>query len=208
MKTKTILVQLTVCCIFLLILTGCNDFLKDFKLGEVYYFTKDDLSYLYIDKDTLTPYEREVNYEDTVFFLLNSKDKCMAKVFTTISPGSSSWGGFEDYYWGFSILKFNGTSKIKTAEIQVEKDSIAESQKWLTVSCKCDWFTCRIDSSITSKFDTAQILNHVYTNVIKCYPSVKDSTSTFKSVYFDKNIGFIKIETVDGEKLELINDPK
>jgi hypothetical protein len=209
MKTKSIQIRVTIYCFILIIFTSCGKW--DFTLGNVYYFTKKDLSFLYINKDTLTPKERNINYYDTVYFLLNSKDKCMAEIYTNISP-DYDYAGFEERFRGDSWLEFHNTIHIKTSQVSVEKEhSNVEAKKYFTVfyyKWQNYYYTLDSIKESTIKLDTALILKHLYSEVIKLYPSIEDSTSKFKSIYFAKNIGFIKIETIDGEKLELINDPK
>jgi hypothetical protein len=209
MKTKTIQIRLSVWCFFLLILSGCD--LHLFEYPKIYQFTSDDLSFLYFNQDTLT-YDIEkdeaINYSDSVYFLYNSKDTCSAKIWTRINSHVNVFWGVENYLDGESEVYFNNIGNFMSAHINTSKQFENELYKMFEVYRKN--FTSQFEfiSSQNLEFDTALVLNHLYSGVLKFYPSKKDSTNKFKSIFFAKKFGYIKLETVDGEKLELINDLK
>jgi hypothetical protein len=216
MKTKSIIIR-TIFFFFPLIFIGCNDFWKDVKWHDVYYFSKDDLSYLYLDKDTLLPDEREIYFEDSLYFLINSKDTILAKVYTDIYAYNPYV--VEETFTGLSGIKFyrkDGQNSYSDAFIYIEKDTDSVPNIEFTITIRkllfhqyCSYFTV-LNSSERGKMklDTAYVLNQLYSNVIKFYPSKEDSTNKFKSIFFAKKCGYIRMETVDGEKIELINDLK
>jgi hypothetical protein len=59
----------------------------------------------------------------------------------------------------------------------------------------------------TVSLDTALVLGKIYQNVLKFYPPEEDK-SDIRLIYFAKKYGYIKIEKLDGTKLERIDRGK
>jgi hypothetical protein len=204
MKTKSIHIQLTICCFFLVIFSGCD--LHLFEYPEIYQFTSDDLSLIYFDQDTLIydiEKDEEINYSDTIRFLYNSKDTCNAIVSTRFYSIVNVFLGAKNFLWGESWVSFKNSGKFNWAEIDIIKKY--NDEVTLRIQSNGYYFA---ESSYQLKFDTALVLNNLYTDVIKFYPSKEDSTEFLKSIFLAKKFGIILMESTEGDKIELINDLK
>jgi hypothetical protein len=203
MKIKSVQIQLTVCCFFLLIFFGCN---LDLSYPKIYQFSSDELSLLYFDQDTLTydiEKDEEINYNDTVYFLYNSKDTCSAPVSTRIYSLVNVFWGVDNFLWGESWVSFKNSGRFTSAHLDIRKEY--EDEVTMRIQSHGYFFEA---NSYHLKFDTALVLNHLYSGVIKLYPSKEDSTEFLKSIYIAKKFGVILMESTEGEKIELINELK
>ena len=183
--------------VILNILTGCFD-----SNQEYYQLTSDDLSHLYIDRDSLVYHGNSVNYSDTIAFLHNSLDTLLVEVFTSISDSKPPWNDVNELA-GVSQLYFSKQTGFWYAMVNVFKygasANIYISFKMLVGGSN--------DVKLDIPTDTAFVLGKTYDNVYKIeYPD--NSPNKLKCIYFAKKFGFIKVETTDGRKLERLDISK
>jgi len=179
------------------LLTGC------FETNQEYYqLTSDDLSHLYIDRDSLVYDGNSVNCRDTIAFLHNSMDTLLVEVSTSISDSKPPWSDV-NVLIGVSEMHFSEQTGFWYAKVDVFKggDStkILINFNMLVGGCS----NVKLDIPL----DTALVLGKTYNNVYKFeYPD--NSLSKLKCIYFAKKYGFIKVETADGRKLEKLEISK
>jgi hypothetical protein len=104
------------------------------------------------------------------------------------------------------VSEFRPTSDIDIswAEVLISRDFIddPESEKWFYFGLKNGQSFTKVyrwNDSIT--FDTAKVLGRQYVDVIK-FRIDSLSPRSFKTIYFAKKYGFIKIETYEGYRIE------
>ena len=180
---------------------------EDDEIKKYHQFSKDDLSHLYYNKDTIVYNGEPLYYTDSVFFLINSADTMAYLVETEILsfPPMISISGTEDLY-GNSKIHFKDDFFIKYAGINISKTSNnSQSNKHFEINIKnyINGFVFHVED--TFSLDTASVLGNVYTDVYKFYPIEPErSLNGVNSIYFAKKYGFIKIETINGNQIELI----
>jgi hypothetical protein len=173
----------------------------------------DDLKHLYFNRDSVICEEEDIEFTDSVTFLLNSRDTitvaAKTKIWTTIDE-PLHLGNFDAN--GQSTIMFEKKTGFEFIQVSVYRslDWQYPSKKKYRVSLvnsdQVIIFSRIVDELINGVFplDTASVLNLVYNQVYKYDLSKEGNESNIKSVYFAKKYGFIKIEGHDGSKLELI----
>ena len=173
-------------------------------------FTSDDLAHLYYDNDTLTYYGQVINFHDTVYFLLNASDTIVLPVETKIYSSKSPWSIVNlEYIYGSSDIRFDKCTGFVFASISTNRtDNRWNSEKRFEVgmaNMNYNGFSKVIRSTDTiQSLDTAWVLGRLYQDVYKFYGPNENNYSHVKTVYFAKKYGYIKIESIDNKKLELI----
>jgi len=190
-----------------LILTACN------QDNTIRYrqLTKDDLSHLYYNKDTLTYKGINIIYRDTVIYQLNNTDTIHVKIETQINSYYSSPLNFENVedIGGKSLMRLDVKTGFKYANIAVSRTTDSWSaEKYFEVGANgINGFEKQYFSKDTVSLDTAKVLGKIYQNVYKFYPPI-EGKSDIRLIYFAKKYGYIKIEKTDGTKIERIDSGK
>ncbi len=175
-------------------------------------FTSDDLSYLYFNKDTLTYTGVKIIYRDTLIYLLNDTDSIHVTITTDIHSSLNPWSiiNIEDIY-GSSLMVFGKNTGFEFANIRVYRTGDSgNATKDFQVSAyginafNKQYFGAQTD---TVHLDTVLLHGKLYQNVYKFYPP-EDGKTDIRLIYFAKKYGYIKIEKLDGTKIELINNGK
>jgi hypothetical protein len=180
-----------------LLLIGCSDYTTNYKQ-----FSSDDLSHLYFNQDTLIYKGDEIEYSKTVAFLRNSTDTIAAYAQTNIYHWYFPYG--ESALAGQSSVYFDDLAGINWAIITVIREYFNFKAKIILEFDFDNYPSIEEILDPSLKLDTALILGKIYNNVYKLdYPD--SSQTNVKRLYFAKKYGFIKIESTDGGKLELID---
>ena len=182
------------------------------NLTTYHHFTRDDLSHLYYDKDTLVSNELDIHYKDSVKFLLNDSATIVVVATTEIQSSFSQWTLFdnkEESIFGSSVIYFDKKTGFRSFYITVSRTSDSwNSEKFFQVSANgINGFEKQYFPKDTVSLDTALVLGKIYQNVYKFYPSV-DSKTDIRLIYFAKKYGYIKIVKTNGSKLERIDKGK
>jgi hypothetical protein len=191
-----------------LLMIGC-DVDSETKYHQL---TSDDLTHLYINLDTLTYDGNEIEYTDSVRFLLNAKDTI------TVAAKTQIWSTIDQFAFvdlrdmhGKSSIHFSSETGLDYVYVHLYRSNSSNypPQKTFTVSLVDGnfWPLTHILNEIISgpySLDTSVILGRIYENVYKFDLCSTSDYTGVKSVYFAKKYGFIKIEGHDGSKLELI----
>ena len=177
-----------------------------------HHFTRDDLSHLYYDKDTLTSTGLDIHYKDSVKFLLNHSVTIGVVATTEIQSSFSQWTFFENKVediFGSSLLYFNKKTGFNFLYISVSRTSDTwNSEKFFQISANgINGFEKQYLPNDTVSLDTALVLGKIYQNVYKFYPPL-EGKSDIRLIYFAKKYGYIKIEKLDGTKIERIDTGK
>ncbi len=185
-----------------LLIHGCC--LEDSDFYEQ--LTTDDLSHLYFDRDKVVCEEEDIEFMDSVTFLLNSRDTvaCAAKTLIWSTIDHSLGISYDANGKSSIIVDRNIGFSSATITIYKKYNKDYSSQKTIRVS-KGDGGN-DLDKVISEPItlDTAMILGRLYESVYKFDLPRENGDLGIKSVYFAKKYGFIKIEGHDGSKLELI----
>lgn len=179
---------------------SCNN---DIELSEEYsQFDSDELSYLYINIDSLVYDGQTIGYRDTIAFLHNNSDTLFAFIETLIYGQNLPYAPELVSLFGTSRYNFDKKSGIKWANTYVYR-SMPDSNADIYIDFALeDLSNTRIKMNIPT--DTAQILGKIYSNVYKFeYPI--NSPNNLKCIFFAKKVGFIKIESADGRNLERLD---
>lgn len=185
-----------------LLMIGC-DVDSETKYHQL---TSDDLAHLYINLDTLTYDGKDIEYTDSVRFLLNAKDTI------TVAAKTQIWSTIDQFAFvdlrdmhGQSTIHFSKTYGLNYADIQIFREFYTSPSRKVFCVSKADGGR-NLDEWVSGAFtlDTAYILGRLYESVYKCNLPRENGDLGIKSVYFAKMYGFIKIEGHDGSKLELI----
>lgn len=164
----------------------------------------DDVSHLYFDRETVVCEKEDIEFTDSVTFLLNSRDTVIVAAKTRIWSTIDEPLHLGNYNAnGKSNILFDKAKGFYYADIQLHR-IFDPSTKTFRVS-KGDGGNDLykvISEPIT--LDTAMILGRLYESVYKFDLPSENGHLGIKSVYFAKKYGFIKIEGHDGSKLELI----
>lgn len=199
--------------VLILLMVSCDDYNTVNRYTQ---FTRDDLSFLYFDSDTVVFNGSDIIFTDTISFLFNGTDIVKVPVYTKIEASyfPFSPGGKGTDIQGESTLEFNPQTGFKFAEVRLTRDDINKvgSYKEFAVGLYGKKsYTKDIKRDFQIPLDTALVLGVLYNNVFKIVPDSiyqSDSKSIFftniKSIYFAKKFGFIKIETVDGKSMERV----
>ncbi len=201
MKTKYI-IRLSLV-ISLLMIHGCCLY----ESNTYEQLTADDLWHLYFDRDKVVCEEEEIEYKDSVSFLINARDTIKTAVMTRIWSSSINLGTTNNAN-GESYIYFErktGFLEYNFAYIRLFRKYGAYSSK-RTFLVRKEYGGNDFKKVISEPFtlDTAMILGRLYESVYKFDLPRENGDSGIKSVYFAKKYGFIKIEGHDGSKLELI----
>ena len=171
--------------------------------------TKDDLSYLHYNKDTFISTGKDVVYKDTLNYILNNIDTLNITVTTKIY--SIYDNPFFTYYKsisGRSLISFNKSTGFNYANILVSRLGNRNSEKFFEIDANGTWgYSKQYFSIDTFTLDTALVLGKLYQNVYKFYPP-EEGKSDIRLIFFAKKYGYIKIEKLDGTKIELIDRSK
>jgi len=189
-------------------LTACKN---DEPTSKYRQFTKDDLSHLYYNKDTLTYKGISIIYRDTVIYQLNNTDTIHVKIETQINSYYSSPINFENIedIFGSSVIHFEKETGFEFGDIRLYRTVNSwNAEKFFQVRANgTNVFSGHYYPKDTVNLDTAKVLGKIYQNVYKFYPPVEDKTD-IRLIYFAKKYGYIKIEKLDGTKIELIDKGK
>jgi len=205
MKTIKILQVLIGICV--LMLYSCLDFVRHPFWIQL---TRDDLTYLIYDKDSVTLYyNSEFKYKDSVYYLLDDKDTIKMRVNTIINTPSNTLG-FLDTAHGNTTFGLDENSDPWFAEyamiVDVHRtDDSTKLDKRFSVYSTHSFSPYSFVSSENDTIippDTAKILGKIYSDV---YKLPNDKYTNFKKVYFAKKYGYIYLEFRDGKNLKLIN---
>jgi hypothetical protein len=174
-------------------------------------FTRDDLSHLYYDKDTLTFTGQNIVYKDTLTYLLNDTDTIYAPIKTEIHVLVNPFD-FSNikYITGNSLAYFSKETGFRSSYIQIHRrDNTWNTERLFQVGADNGFnaFEKQYLPDDTVSLDTALVLGKIYQNVYKFYPPVEGKTD-IRLIYFAKKYGYIKIEKTDGSKLERIDKGK
>jgi hypothetical protein len=184
-------------------MNGC-----DYNKGRTKYIqlTSDDLAHLYINLDTLYYDGNEIEYKDSILFLLNSVDTITVGVRTQIWSTLSQFAILDVRdITGKSTINFNKTPRFYFADIEIFRDDYTYPSRKIFTASKGDGGR-NLDEWVReiNTLDTACILGRQYEDVYKFLPPSENHESGIKTVYFAKKYGFIMIEGYDGSKVELI----
>ncbi len=177
---------------------------------ETIQFTSDDLSFLYYDSDTLVFDGNPIQYIDTVSFLYNGSDTIKIPVKTEIDPFYDlfSADGTAPGIQGESDLRFNNVKGFRYLSVYIIRRSnnikginYSSYREFYIGVNEFDIYSKRIFMSDSIHMDTASVLGVHYNDVLKLTPDAS-TKAVFKSLYFAKKFGYIKIETLDGNRLE------
>ena len=178
-------------------------------------FTRDDLAYVYLTDTSIY----HVSTLTSTYFYNEGTNKNSKLLAFKINTGDTVPANYTTYVLsadgiirkpcqrhvpisGFSNLEF--TQKpcfLKKTESRFTRSDDASSTK--TLHIQTEWSTTDIDISTQTFTDSAIINNIVYPEVCKIQFPIHDSTDV-KEVFFAKNYGFLKIETANGNKAELL----
>jgi hypothetical protein len=174
-------------------------------------FTKDDLSHIYYDNDTLTFTGNDIVYNETLTYLLNDTDIIHVPVKTEIYAYYASpihFSNIEDIY-GSSVIYFDKKTGFEFADIRLYRTVNSwNAEKFFQVRANgTNVFSGHYYPKDTVSLDTALVLGKIYQDVYKFYPPEEDKTD-IRLIYFAKKYGYIKIEKLDGTKIERIDRSK
>ncbi|MDD4994199.1 MAG: hypothetical protein PHR83_18415 [Paludibacter sp.] len=200
-------ILISVCmCIVLVTFQMCG---LEFPPTFIVQFTKDDLSHLIFDRDSITMRYNDIfTYKDSVTFLLNDKYIITRAVKTTIETGRGySVAPFPDIIEGSTDYQFNDSDNLNIViGIHRANDTLGlQKLFWVEVPTGIygdlyTYDTSWIGRSSILPVDTAKILGKIFRDVYKL-PNVGGH---FKKIYFAKQYGYIYIEKTNGNNLKLI----
>jgi len=177
---------------------------------ETIQFTSDDLSYFYYDSDTLVFDGNPIEYVDTVSFIYNGSDTIKIPVKTRILPNYDLFSpdGLAPGIQGESDLRFINVKGFRYLNVYIIRTSniikginYSSYRKFYVGVNEFDIYSKRVFMSDSIHLDTASVLGVHYNDVLKLTPDAS-TKAVFKTLYFAKNFGYIKIETLDGNRLE------
>ena len=182
------------------IVSSCNLDLIKFKDDELCLFTPDELSHLYINRDSLADKDIPYHFHDTISFLQDSKDIILANVSTVIDHWRYTFDSKAVRISGYSDISFNKKSWCEFISVDAIKDfpdAAADKSIWVKLINNGG-----LSEQLNNPIDTLVIvLGKTYNSVYKI--DVPDnSSSKLKEILFAKKFGLIKIVTSDGRKLE------
>lgn len=166
-----------------------------------YHLSSDEVSYLVFKPDTMPSDGKPRVFFDKATYLRNGKDTFVIDVKTEVnySKRDPSWvmGGStslvfrKDTAFERAIFFVAGYTNFMSCFMDVE----------VGVPNSLDYFW----RDVPSKVDTALVLGKVYQGVYKFIVYNKERPKTkVRLVYYAKKYGFIRIETMEGNKLEFI----
>ena len=188
-------------------------------------FTTDELNHTYYGKNTLTYDGSEINFQRKIHFLLNDSDTIEVNASTNFYPDfyinghqkipKPPYANVEslicfDVNTGFDLVYTNLSNKVWTNVIDTSIYTYglsSDSYMRFYVGAYGELNFGRIfNNEQLSKFklDTALVLNKLYNDVYKFYLPLNNLTK-IKLIYYAKKFGYIKIEKLDGTKIELVN---
>ena len=174
-------------------------------------FTSDDLSHLYYNKDTLTFTGQYIVYKDTIAYLLNDTGSIYVPIKTEIRIFESSLIDFSNTrnITGNSFAYFSKKTGFSSIFIRVSRIiNSGNPEKDFEVGANgVNSFGKLYSSKDNISLDTAIVLGKIYQNVYKFYPP-EEGKSDIRLIFFAKKYGYIKIEKLDGTKIERIEKEK
>ena len=173
-------------------------------------FTKDDLSHLYYNKDTLTFTGQYIVYKDTIAYLLNDTGNIYIPIKTEIHALQDPFDFTNTQnITGNSFAYFSKKTGFSSIFIRVSRTiNSGDAEKDFEVGANgANSFGKLYSSKNTIPLDTALVLGKIYQNVYKFYPP-ENSKTDIRLIYFAKKYGYIKIVKTDGSKLERIDTGK
>ena len=180
------------------------------NIVEYHQFTRDDLSHLYYDKDTLVSNELDIHYKDSVKFFLNDSAIIVANAETEINSGLNPMTFFnikEEDFFGSSLINFDKKTGFRFFYISISRTMDSwNAEKFFQVGADNGFnaFEKQYSPIDTATLDTALVLGKIYQNVYKFYPPL-EGKSDISLIYFAKKYGYIKIVKTDGTKLERVD---
>jgi hypothetical protein len=196
--------QITVT-LFLFLFVACiND------PAEYYQFTSDDLSHLHLNKDMVNYDGVKIEYKDSLAYLLNRNETIYVPIVTEIHSSRDLLVIFnvEDIY-GSSMMIFDKEIGFDSVSISISKTkNYWKASKFFQINAHGIYpFTQQYSQTDSVSLDTALVLGKLYQNVYKFYPLSRHKTA-IRLIYFAKKYGYIKIEKLDGTKIEKIDADK
>jgi len=213
---------------FFLILISLISCVKDEDAEEILpwkQFTTDELNHTYYGKDTLTYTGSDISFHSQIRFLLNDSDIINVLTSTNFYPDVAV-NGYQiipippyasvqsiihfDKKTGFDFVYTNLSNKVFTyAEDTTfyQNGVFHESYMSFSVGANGEFDFGRglnNDQLLDFKLDTALVLNKLYNDVYK-FNLPHDNLTGIKLIYYAKKYGYIKIEKLDGTKIELVN---
>jgi len=173
-------------------------------------FSSDDLSYLYFNKNTFQCSGNSVKYKDTLVYLLNDTSYIQVPVTTEIYPFDPSPLNLFNirFISGKSSISFDTKTGVKYLNIKITKSSEEGIERIFEVGANgINNFVKQYLQKDTIALDTTFVLGKLYKDVYKFYPPVEGKTN-IRFIYFAKKYGYIKIEKLDGTKIERIDNGK
>jgi hypothetical protein len=173
-------------------------------------FTKDDLSHLYYNKDTLTFTGQYIVYKDTIAYLVNDTDSIYVPIKTEIHvlPDPFDFSNTRSIT-GNTLVYFPSKTGFEFSYIRLYRSvDYGNAENFFQVSANgINAFSKQYLWKDTIPHDTALVLHKIYQNVYKFYPPVEGKTN-IRLIYFAKKYGYIKIEKLDGTKIERVDRSK
>jgi hypothetical protein len=174
-------------------------------------FTKDDLSHLYYNKDTLTFTGQYIVYKDTIaYYSVNDTDSIYVPIKTEIHVLQDPFDfSNTQSITGNSFAYFSKKTGFSSIFIRISRIiNSGNAEKDFEVGANgTNSFGKLYSLKDTVSLDTAIVLGKIYQNVYKFYPP-EDSKTDIRLIYFAKKYGYIKIVKTDGSKLERIDTGK
>lgn len=168
---------------------------------------RDDLTYIHFNLDTVLFTGQTLQYLDTLQYIYNDSITIQTFVKTVLYHTNNPWGNPAiKSINGQTTLLFDSCATFESAEIAfVRYYGVASSTKKFSVKANgiSDFDHLLMPGYDDSLYmDTAHVRGKFYPCVLKFSPSEEFETN-LKSVFFAKGYGFIRIETNDGDLLEL-----
>jgi hypothetical protein len=199
---------------FLIVLTSCvfeedkNDFYQQ--------FTSDDLKYLITPRRSYSNNGEADEYDIySLKYLLNRKDTLNVSVKTKLYNEAlpKDFWAWDQYYMfcGRSSIYFDCIG-FPWLTVKIAQDTVHNAADKVFEVCVSDtrhvlsYKYLGPASDSLPKLDTARVLGRTYHSVHKFFSNTADQELTrVKSFYFAKGVGFIRVESVDGLTLELLD---
>jgi|GEM_PF-2957568 len=191
-------------------------------------FTTDELNHTYYGKDTLTYTGFDRNYHRQIRFLLNDSVTLDVRASTNFYPDVDvngyqiipipPYASAQSIIWfdkntGFDFVYIRLSNKVNTNVTDTSFYQIGVmgefQDSYISFSAGANGLYdfgrgFNNQQILNFKLDTALVQNKLYEDVYKFHLPL-DNLTGLKLIYFAKKYGYIKIEKLDGTKIELIN---
>lgn len=199
---------------FLIVLTSC--LIEEDKSDFYQQFTSDDLKYIITPRRAYSNNGESDEYDSyPLKYLLNGKDTLNLSVKTELYNDAlpKDFWAWDQYYLfcGRSRIFFNDF-EFRWLSVEIAQDTVHNAADKVFEVCVSDprnvlrYKYLGPASDSLPKLDTARVLGRSYHSVHKFITNTADRDLTrVKSFYFAKGVGFIRVESVDGLTLELLD---